>query len=96
MCLSIPPSVFVKFIQDIFFIFKNRFREADMPKKVGLFPRFGSRFRYSGRTQFQSKQAVAEEDRESPFFDRVMSKRGTFSARTPAQRNKDEGKMGLI
>lgn len=67
-----------------------RFREADEPKKVGLFPRFGSRFRYSGRTQFQSKQAVQEEDREAPQFDRVLSKRGTFSARTNTQRQRDE------
>lgn len=67
-----------------------RFREADPPKKVGLFPRFGSRFRYSGRTQFQSKQAVQEEDREAPQFDRVLSKRGTFSARTNTQRQRDE------
>lgn len=67
-----------------------RFREAEEPKKVGLIPRFGSRFRYSGRTQFQSKTAVQEMDRQQPEFDRVLSKRGTFSARTTTQRARDE------
>lgn len=69
-----------------------RFRETEPTKKVGLIPRFGSRFRYSGRTQFQSRQAVLEADREAPQFDRVLSKRGTFSARTTTQRQKDEEK----
>ena len=80
MCIHFP---------ELFLFF--RFREIEPPKKVGLFPRFGSRFRYSGRTQFQSKQAVAEEDREAPHFDRVLSKRGTFSSRTNTQRERDEG-----
>ncbi|KAK3601197.1 hypothetical protein CHS0354_004397 [Potamilus streckersoni] len=55
-----------------------RFREPETPKKSGLFPRFGSRFRYSGRTQFQARQAVSEVDRPSPYFDRVHSKRATY------------------
>lgn len=67
-----------------------RFREPENQKSVSFLPRFGSRFRYSGRTQFQTRQVVAEENRESPFFDRVLSKRGTFGGRTNNMRKRDE------
>lgn len=45
------------------------------PQKVGLFPRLGSKFRYSGRTQYQTRQASALIDRPAPQFERSMSKR---------------------
>ncbi|XP_045215887.2 protein 4.1-like isoform X2 [Mercenaria mercenaria] len=67
-----------------------RFREPEEHKSVSFLPRFGSRFRYSGRTQFQTRQVVAEENRDSPFFDRVLSKRGTFGGRTNNMRKRDE------
>lgn len=70
-----------------------RFREAEIPKHPSLLPRFGSRFRYSGRTQFQTRQLVAEENRESPYFDRVLSKRGTFAGRTNNMRKRDEDRQ---
>ena len=45
------------------------------PQKVGLFPRLGSKFRYSGRTQYQTRQASSLIDRPAPFFERTLSKR---------------------
>lgn len=45
------------------------------PQKVGLFPRLGSKFRYSGRTQYQTKQASALIDRPAPQFERTISRR---------------------
>ena len=69
-----------------------RFREPDQPKNASLMPRFGSRFRYSGRTQFQTRQLVTEEGRDAPFFDRVLSKRGTFAGRTQNMKKRDDGK----
>ncbi|XP_052792579.1 protein 4.1-like isoform X2 [Mya arenaria] len=67
-----------------------RFREPEPTKHVSLLPRFGSRFRYSGRTQFQSRQFVSEEGRDAPFFDRVLSKRGTFGGRTDNMRKRQQ------
>ncbi|XP_033750186.1 uncharacterized protein LOC117334597 [Pecten maximus] len=66
-----------------------RFREIELPKAKKTFPRFGSRFRYSGRTQFQTKQAMASVDRPSPYFDRVHSRRATYHGR-PTRRPRDE------
>lgn len=40
-----------------------------------LLPRFGSKFRYSGRTQYQSKQASLQIKRHPPEFQRTMSTR---------------------
>lgn len=39
-----------------------------------LLPRFGSKFRYSGRTQYQSKQASMQIKRLPPEFQRTLSK----------------------
>lgn len=38
-------------------------------------PRFGSKFRYSGRTQYQSKQASMQIKRQPPEFQRILSSR---------------------
>ena len=43
------------------------------PQKVGLFPRLGSKFRYSGRTQYQTRKDLI--DRPAPFFERTLSRR---------------------
>lgn len=60
-----------------------RLRESEPPQKAGFFPRFGSKFRYSGRTQYQAKQALI--DRPGPDFDR------TRSQRFPGSRSMDGG-----
>ncbi|KAK8756922.1 hypothetical protein V5799_000376 [Amblyomma americanum] len=44
-------------------------------------PRFGSRFRYSGRTQYQTRQASARIDRPPPHFERTRSNK-RFSSQT--------------
>ncbi|XP_062583453.1 calponin homology domain-containing protein DDB_G0272472-like [Saccostrea cucullata] len=64
--------------------FRNR--EPDSPGTQRGFLKLGSKFRYSGRTHFQTKQAMLGVDRPSPFFDRVHSKRATYHGRT---KNKD-------
>ena len=42
-------------------------------KEKPKFPRFGSRFRYSGRTQHQAKKNISMADRTNPAFDRSGS-----------------------
>ncbi|XP_052283552.1 protein 4.1-like isoform X3 [Dreissena polymorpha] len=66
-----------------------RFREAEAPKNVSILPRFGSRFRYSGRTQYQTR-IIANEEHRTLTFDRVLSKRGTFAGRTTNMRKRDD------
>ena len=56
-----------------------RLRESEPPSKTGFFPRFGSKFRYSGKTQHQTRQAAALIDRPAPTFDRTHSRRFTGS-----------------
>ncbi|CAG0923121.1 unnamed protein product [Notodromas monacha] len=49
-----------------------RLAVPETPRKKGsLFPRFGSKFRYSGRTQFQTKSALI--DRPAPYFERTLT-----------------------
>lgn len=63
----------------VFFPPSNIFRlllpEAP-PKK---FLTLGSKFRYSGRTQAQTRRASALIDRPAPYFERSSSKRYTMS-----------------
>lgn len=50
----------------------------DVPAKGGLLGRIGSsRFRYLGRTQYQSRMASNMIDRQPPKFQRSMSGRLT-------------------
>ncbi|KAL5005287.1 hypothetical protein ScPMuIL_018743 [Solemya velum] len=60
-----------------------RFREVDPNSNSFTLWRLGSKFRYSGRTQTQTKLMAASTDRESPYFDRVHSKRATYHGHTP-------------
>lgn len=57
------------------------------PKK---FLTLGSKFRYSGRTQAQTRRASALIDRPAPYFERSSSKRYTMS------RSLDGGKVLFI
>ncbi|NXD87855.1 E41L1 protein, partial [Halcyon senegalensis] len=62
----------------------------------------GSKFRYSGRTQAQTRQASALIDRPAPFFERSSSKRytmsrsldGEFSRPASVSENHDAGAKG--
>ncbi|RWS31118.1 band 4.1-like protein 3 [Leptotrombidium deliense] len=51
------------------------------PKHKVFFPRFGSRFRYSGRTQYQTRVSSALIDRPPPQFNRTLSSK-RFSTRS--------------
>ena len=62
-----------------------RLKEPEPAQKAGFFPRFGSKFRYSGRTQYQTRQQAALIDRTGPDFDRGGSRR------FPASRTVDGG-----
>ncbi|XP_057373641.1 protein 4.1 homolog isoform X3 [Daphnia carinata] len=62
-----------------------RLMTPEPPQKIGLFPRLGSKFRYSGRTQYQTRQASALIDRPAPQFERTLSKR------QPGSRSVDAG-----
>jgi len=65
-----------------------RLKEPEPPMKSGFFPRFGSKFRYSGRTQYQARQAGNMIDRPAPPFDRSASRR------YPSSRSMDGGPVG--
>lgn len=58
-----------------------RLKEPERPQKQ-FFPRFGSKFRYSGRTQYQTRQAAALIDRPAPAFNRSQSRRGFTGSRS--------------
>jgi len=52
-------------------------------KEKPKFPRFGSKFRYSGRTQHQAKKNISQAERTNPAFDRSGSHgKGGVSAST--------------
>lgn len=60
-----------------------RLVEPEPPPKPKLFfPRFGSKFRYSGRTQFQSRRSLI--NRPQPEFNRTLSTM-RFSTRRPTE-----------
>ncbi|KAI5699433.1 hypothetical protein M8J76_004767 [Diaphorina citri] len=50
-----------------------RLMAPEQPQKAGLFPRFGSKFRYSGRTHYETKRMPIE--RPAPHFERSLSGR---------------------
>uniref|UniRef100_A0A1B0AGC2 Moesin/ezrin/radixin homolog 1 n=1 Tax=Glossina pallidipes TaxID=7398 RepID=A0A1B0AGC2_GLOPL len=71
-----------------------RLMTPEPPSKSSLFPRFGSRYRYSGRTMYESKKNPV--DREAPKFDRSLSGRRLTSrsmdALALAEKEKDAQK----
>ncbi|XP_055956551.1 band 4.1-like protein 1 isoform X8 [Patella vulgata] len=58
-----------------------RLREPEQPKNNAVFPRLGSKFRYSGRTLYQTKHTAALLDRNEPAFERVP-RRATYQDRS--------------
>lgn len=62
----------------IIMFFPSRLTSTDtIPKSKFL--ALGSKFRYSGRTQAQTRQASALIDRPAPHFERTASKRASRS-----------------
>ncbi|XP_060604244.1 band 4.1-like protein 3 [Ruditapes philippinarum] len=52
-----------------------RLKTADAPSNDTLFPRFNTRFRYSGRTAVQARKAAEMTDREEPHIARTAERR---------------------
>ncbi|XP_054740846.1 protein 4.1 homolog isoform X4 [Anastrepha obliqua] len=71
-----------------------RLMTPEPPTKTSLFPRFGSKYRYSGRTLYESKRNPI--DRTAPKFDRSLSGRRLTSrsmdALAMAEKEKDAQK----
>ncbi|XP_046810952.1 protein 4.1 homolog isoform X4 [Lucilia cuprina] len=71
-----------------------RLMTPEPPNKSTLFPRFGSKYRYSGRTMYESRKNPV--DREAPKFDRSLSGRRLTSrsmdALALAEKEKDSQK----
>jgi len=55
-----------------------RLREPE-PAQHGLLSKLGAGFQYSGRTEYQTRQAAALIDRPAPDFDRTINKGFTNS-----------------
>lgn len=55
-----------------------RLREPE-PAQTGFLSKLGAGFQYSGRTEYQTRQAAALIDRPAPDFDRTINKRFTNS-----------------
>jgi len=51
-----------------------RLREPEPPHR-NAFPLFGSKFRYSGRTQYQTRNAASTLGRQVPTIDRASKRR---------------------
>lgn len=66
-----------------------RLMSPEPPPKQKVLPHFGSKFRYSGRTQYQTRMASALIDRPPPDFER------TLSTRQLASRSMDGGMSAL-
>ncbi|XP_061391417.1 protein 4.1 homolog isoform X2 [Musca vetustissima] len=71
-----------------------RLMTPEPPNKSSLFPRFGSKYRYSGRTMYESRKNPV--DRDAPKFDRSLSGRRLTSrsmdALALAEKEKDAQK----
>lgn len=57
--------------------------EKPVPARKGMFPLFSSRFRYSGRTLHQARNAFQDLDRKTPTIDRAASRRYAAGANKP-------------
>ena len=62
-----------------FFFFVVRLTSTEMVTTPKKFLALGSKFRYSGRTQAQTRQASSLIDRPAPLFQRSSSKRNSRS-----------------
>ncbi|KAF0294105.1 Band 4.1-like protein 3 [Amphibalanus amphitrite] len=56
-----------------------RLMSPEPPERDHHLPRLGSKFRYSGRTQYQTRMQASQADRPSPQFRRALSGRAVSS-----------------
>ncbi|ESO08690.1 hypothetical protein HELRODRAFT_92323, partial [Helobdella robusta] len=73
--------------------FNDRLKEPEPPKR-GMFPLFGSKFRYSGRTQFQTRSESTNIDRKTPTIDRAASRK--YARDVVAKNYETEGEPSLV
>ncbi|BFZ17011.1 hypothetical protein BsWGS_20050 [Bradybaena similaris] len=66
-----------------------RLRSAEDAKKRTGFPRFGSKYRYSGRTLYQTRLNASMADRRSKQFDRTHSRQSLNSVVNTKSRSQD-------
>lgn len=52
-----------------------RLKTAEAPNADTLFPRFNTRFRYSGRTALQARKAAEMQNREEPHIARTAERK---------------------
>jgi hypothetical protein len=64
------------------------------PMKSGFFPRFGSKFRYSGRTFYETKNATI--DRVPPRFERSLSGRNIPFSRSEDRKQKNDNEVMIV
>lgn len=65
-----------------------RLMTPEPQQKVGLFPRFGSKYRYSGRTMYESRKNPV--DRPAPAFERSLTGKRLSSRSMDALANDKE------
>lgn len=64
-----------------------RLNTADAPNADTMFPRFNTRFRYSGRTAIQARKAAEMQQRDEPHIAR------TAERRSMSKTHKDGGRL---
>ena len=74
---------FLNFCEELIFQYLIcRLRTSEDAKKRAGFPRFGSKYRYSGRTLHETRRNASMADRPSKQFDRVASRQSLNSVLT--------------
>ncbi|XP_025111515.1 LOW QUALITY PROTEIN: protein 4.1-like [Pomacea canaliculata] len=67
-----------------------RLRETEQPQNSAMFPRLGSKFRYSGRTLYQARHNSQILDRPDPYFERNQTASRTMPIQSNRSRSVDE------
>lgn len=83
--MTLQRAFTIYFAKSLLMLFVVRLTSTDMATTPKKFLALGSKFRYSGRTQAQTRQASSLIDRPAPLFQRSSSKRNS--------RSLDEGRL---
>lgn len=75
MLVKILQSIWRRRVTDALLICWCFSLKEPLPIPTGVFSQFGSKFRFSGRTHYQSRIASSEIDRQAPFFERNSTRR---------------------
>lgn len=66
-------NMFLQMVISKSYVYCCRLMSPEINQKSSLFPRLGSKFRYSGRTHYETKRTPI--DRPAPQFERSLSGR---------------------